>query len=412
VSTGPSTGAGAARARGGERATAPAARRRLSGVDVARAVALLAMMATHALPLEEAGRPTLTGAVASGRASALFAVLAGVGLALLTGGPRPLGGRPLAVARRGVLARAAVIAVLGLVLGLWPSGVAVILVNYGLLFAVATVFLGLRARALVPLAAAWLLLAPVLSHVLRARVPEPSLAVPSLASASSPVQALTELLLTGYYPVLTWTGYLLLGLAAGRLPLQRARAAAAVLAAGAVAATAAWLASDPLLRAAGGVAALAATLPPRDRLRGATTAAQLQEGFYGTTPTTAWGWLAVRAPHSGTPVDLVHTGGCALAVLGLCLLVTRWGPAALALTPLAAAGAMTLTLYTLHVVSLPVLVLLLGGPATYGVSVVAGLAFATAWRLGAQHGPLPRRGPLEQLAAGASALARGRSGAG
>ena len=51
------------------------------------------MMATHILPLSGAagrdGGPTWTALLFSGKASALFAVLAGVGLALLTGGARP-----------------------------------------------------------------------------------------------------------------------------------------------------------------------------------------------------------------------------------------------------------------------------------------------------------------------------------
>src|SRR4051812_50058791 len=62
--------------------------RRVVAVDVARGVALLAMMTVHVLPgTDEQGRVSAAYAVASGRASALFAVLAGVGLALLTGGP-------------------------------------------------------------------------------------------------------------------------------------------------------------------------------------------------------------------------------------------------------------------------------------------------------------------------------------
>ena len=67
-----------------------ARRPRLAGVDAARAVALVGMMATHLEPLEdEAGRPTPVGVLFDGRASALFAVLAGVSIALMTGGVSP-----------------------------------------------------------------------------------------------------------------------------------------------------------------------------------------------------------------------------------------------------------------------------------------------------------------------------------
>ena len=47
---------------------------------------------------------------------------------------------------------------------------------------------------------------------------------------------------------------------------------------------------------------------------------------YGTTPTDAWGWLLVAAPHTGTPLDLIGTTGSAMAVLGLCLLLDPRSP--------------------------------------------------------------------------------------
>ena len=74
----------------GVAAIAEAARRsaRVVGVDIARCLALLGMMATHIL----ANIDPVTGAfvpwhqqIAGGRAAALFAVLAGVSLALVTG---------------------------------------------------------------------------------------------------------------------------------------------------------------------------------------------------------------------------------------------------------------------------------------------------------------------------------------
>jgi len=57
---------------------------RLAGVDVARGLALLGMAAVHIFPEQSAdGGLHPAYVVAAGRASALFAVLAGVGLALL-----------------------------------------------------------------------------------------------------------------------------------------------------------------------------------------------------------------------------------------------------------------------------------------------------------------------------------------
>jgi hypothetical protein len=149
------------------------------------------------------------------------------------------------------------------------------------------------------------------------------------------------------------------------------------LAVGAVAASAVLL--GPL----GGRAALATGLGVTPAALTRQTAAGF---FYGTTPPGSWWWLAVDNPHSGTTLDLVHTTGVALALLGAMLLLTR--VVRPLLVPLAAAGGMTLTLYSAHV-------LLLGSgwlppePTTsYLLQVVVFLAGATAWRMVVGRGPL------------------------
>ncbi len=60
------------------------------------------------------------------------------------------------------------------------------------------------------------------------------------------------MLFTGYYPVLRWTGYLLLGMALGRLPLQQTRTGLRLLIVGALLAASAKLLSALLLGHAGG----------------------------------------------------------------------------------------------------------------------------------------------------------------
>lgn len=375
-------------------------RGRLTGVDAARGLALLGMVATHVLPpTGPDGEVTWPFLLLSGRASALFAVLAGVGLALSTGREQPRRGAALSAARRGVLARAGVVAAVGLTLGLVPGTIAVILVNYGLLFAVAALFLGLRARALVPLAALWLLASPVLAHLLRPLLPPGPGPVPSWLSLLFPLRSAGELVLTGYYPVLPWTGYLLAGMAVGRLGLGRARVAAGLVAVGAVLALASALASDALVRAGGGVPALVAATPRSSAVPPWQVEEALQHGLYGTTPTASWLWLAVRAPHSGTPFDLVHTTGTALLVLGACLLLARTRLGAVALVPLAAPGAMTLSLYSLHVVSAPGLEAVLAPVAVWAVTAAGAVAVGLLVRR------LGVRGPLEELAASASRAA-------
>ena len=67
---------------------------------------------------------------------------------------------------------------------------------------------------------------------------------------------------------------------------------------------------------------------------------------------SSWWWLIERAPYTTTPFRMVHDLGIAMACLGLSLLITRSWLARRVLGPLAAAGAITLTLYAAHVIVL------------------------------------------------------------
>ena len=162
-------------------AKGPATGVRLAGIDAARGLALLGMMATHLLPTFESNAaltPTWVGLTFSGRAAALFAVLAGIGLALSTGKQQPLDGPGLTAARRGIAMRALVIAVVGLALGGLDVNIAVILVHYAVLFLCILPFIGLRLKALCAWAAGWILLSPLLAFLLR----------PWLMAADPPLQ--------------------------------------------------------------------------------------------------------------------------------------------------------------------------------------------------------------------------------
>lgn len=362
---------------------------RILGVDAARAIALVGMFATHILPLHDAADvPTLTGWLADGRASALFAVLAGVGVALSTGGPRRLpDARAHLAAGGGLAVRGALVGLLGLWLIDFDSPVAVILPYYGLLFLVAIPLLRLRARTLAALAVVSCGLAPVLSHLLRAGLPDGPGPQPGLDALTRPAELFTTLALTGYYPVLPWTTYLLAGMAVGRLDLRRARVAVGLLVSGTAVAVAATLGSGWLVNR-GGAAALGA--------------AALAERNYGTTPTDSWWWLTIMAPHSGTPLDLAHTGGSALAVLGAMLLAARLSRA-LVWVP-AAVGAIPLTLYALHVLLLSAYSGADEAPRVqlelWGAHVAGAVLLGVLLRL------LGRRGPLEATVSWAGRMVR------
>jgi uncharacterized membrane protein len=318
---------------------APTSRRRgrILGVDAARAVALVGMFATHILPLSDGDEPTLTGAVASGRASALFAVLAGVGVALATGGrQRPAGPRAHLGAAAALVVRGMLVGALGLTLVALDPPVAVILAYYGLLFVAAAPLLRLPPAVLAAGAVLACVLTPVASLLLRAGLPEGPGEQAGWPALGEPGDLLVTLALTGYYPALTWTTYLLAGMAVGRLDLGRPRVAAGLLGGGTALAVAAHATSAWLL-SAGGEAVLGDDATERR---------------YGTTPADSWWWLAVDNPHSGSPLDLAATTGSALAVLGAMLLLARWARP-LVQVP-AALGAAPLTLYTLHAVALAI----------------------------------------------------------
>lgn len=363
------------------------------GVDVARAVALFGIMVVHIFPaVRTDGSPHAVFVIDHGRTPALFPVLAGVGLALAYGGRIPPVGRALWEARARIVPRALLLVVVGLLLGRVDSPPLVILVHFGLMFLAAIPFLGLSARRLWPIAVAWVVLVPLLSYAIRTG-PAGVEGSPQLPGALAPLQVLVDLFLSSSYPVLNWTGYVLIGLAVGRTGLDGPRAAVRMLVAGAAVAASTFGLSYALLAAAGGPDALA------DNTEGFVVIArgmdaQLEVGLPGTTPTTDWRWLLVAAQHSGTTFDLAHTGAAAVAILGAALLLAQRVPRSL-LIPLAAAGSMTFTLYTLHVLSLwrdgP---LLLDDPRVlYLAQVAVALVLATLWRT--QVG----RGPLEALSA-------------
>jgi len=375
---------------------------RLIGLDAARGVALLGMMAVHALwAFDAQDEVTWHFSLAAGRSAAAFAVLAGVGIALMT--------RRRQVPkeeRRGVTAmlatRALVIGTIGLALGHTDASLAtVILVFYAGLFVLAIPLSFLSTRVLAVLAPTIAIVVPVVSHLLRPSLPEAAGGHPSFHELFyHPVTLVNDVFITGFYPVLAWTAYICAGLVIGRLQLSSRRVATRLLVGGLAVAVGASALSWLLLGPLGGDQRLNAAASASGR--SATDVSQtLTWGAGGVTPTETWWWLATTAPHSTTPLDLLHTGGTSVALIGGMLLLARSWP--LLLAPLAAAGSMTLTLYTAHILFMnsPLDVF----PATpgYVIQVVFALSFAVIWH--ATFG----RGPLESLTTAASKAARRRA---
>ena len=370
---------------------------RVVGLDLARFLALIGMMAAHVWneQLPEGG-PTVALTLVQGRAAALFAVLAGVGVVLsmrrYLGGVDGSGHGPesrtaardrspetaaspgsfelfrapqgIAPAIRALLARGAVVMAIGLTVGLVDSGIAIILVFYGASFWLTIPFLRLHAGALVGVALLWAVVWPIVSFGIRTEwLTATDFANPSWTNLGEP-QFVADLFVTGVYPVFTWIVYLLVGMAVGRLVLV-ARAAAAqdggrmlrrlalrLTLGGAVTAFAGWALSALALGPLGGIDAIA-------RSRGFTTgsegqdmvATDLQGSGFGLVPLESPWWLTSSLAHSGSTLDLVLTAGTAVSIIGLCLfagLAVR-GVGAAVLAPVVTAGAAPLTIYCTHV---------------------------------------------------------------
>src|SRR6478735_5019059 len=345
-------------------------RDRLVGLDVARCLALLGMVATHVLDERTpAGDLTTAQWLAGGRASALFAVLAGVSLALMT--REPLRGRPLAARTLGIAVRALLIGALGLVLGGLDTGIAVILTYYGVLFVLGLPFTLLRVRSLLPLTVAWVALAPVVSHLVRPHLPERGFESPTFEQLGDPGRLASELLLTGYYPAVPWLAYLLAGLVLGRLDLRDTSLLGGL--------------------ALGGLSLAVLATQVSRTLADPAVAAENATVMFGTTPADGdWAWLLLVAPHSATPLDLAQTIGSAVLVIALCLLLEQLlpRPASSVLAVVFGAGAATLTLYTLHVVMRTEAVWPAEEPSAYAAHVVVLLTIGAVLRLVGLRGPL------------------------
>jgi uncharacterized membrane protein len=361
---------------------------RVVGLDVARCVALLGMIGTHTLSSDAPGGSALVHEVAGGRSSALFAVLAGVSMALMSGRTRPEHGSAATRTTARLVLRALLVALIGLLLGELDTNVAVILTYYGVLFLLGIPFLRLTWKPLAALAAVWVVLGPVLSHLVRPALPEPTYASPSFASLEDPWQLLTELLFTGYYPAVPWLAYLLAGMAVGRLTLTSIKVAAVLAVGGQVVALVAKVGSALLVDSGDVRGTLIRTYAgPGDP----ELSEILTEGLFGTTPTTSWWWLTISSPHTGTPFDFAHTIGTGLSVIGIALLFSSVAPRVFAVV--FGAGAMTLTLYSLHVVLLV--------PGAWSEDSMESFLKHSALILaiGAGYRLMGRSGPLERVLA-------------
>ncbi len=365
---------------------APPPKPRVAGVDVARGVALFGMMATHVLDTFDDSGPTTTTVIAGGRSAGTFALLAGVSMAFMSGGRQGVHGPARTATSAGLAVRALLIGAIGLLLAITDTDVDVILPAYAVTFLLAIPLLGLRPQALGLVSAVLIGLGPVLLVAL-ARTgltyADENPTFPQLVS--DPFGLLLGLFVTGEYPVLLYLALVCAGLAVGRLDLRSRVVAGWLLGAGVALAVVSRLVSLVLLYPLGGLDRLVAQggFEAEEASPAATLLWQPEQG-------SSWWYLALSGPHAHTSLDVVHVLGVAMAVVGACLLLTRVPTVRRLLWPLQAAGAMTLTLYTAHVLVLETEVSEDAPGARFLLFVVCSLAFAILWRRWQDQGPLER----------------------
>ncbi|WP_285107210.1 heparan-alpha-glucosaminide N-acetyltransferase domain-containing protein [Promicromonospora sp. MEB111] len=392
---------------------------RVLGADIARGVAVLGMFTAHVgVTSDDLG--TFEGwlSLAHGRSSILFATVAGLSLALVTGGSTPFTGERMRTARARILVRVVLLLALVAVLDLFGTRVLLILGFYAAYFVLALPFLRVPPGRLAAIAVLVAVVGPVLVYY----GPE-ALARAGLRAPHDGSGAATDFLLTGHYPALVWMAYVLAGLALGRCDLRSPTVHLGLVAGGFGVAALTAVASAVLVADAGGLTAI----------EGQVTVTSSE--FAASPPAWSDPWppvsgLYLEGPHDDTMFEALGSGGFALGVLGLCLLlggVARdgWSAGAVAgagdnaaardgaqtggvlqaarvvvlafVTPLAAVGALALTVYSLQIVTIWWWTRTywdLLDPATntpLGWMVLVTLVVATLWRA------LLGRGPLERL---------------
>lgn len=385
---------------------------RILGLDVARGLAILGMAGAHVGVTEafEWGDPTTWTDLVHGRSSILFALLAGVSIALMTGRDVLPERERLPGIRLNLVGRGAVIFVIGLALELLNTPIAVILTLYGLLYVAVIPVLRWRPRQLLLGAAVLALAGPALLALLS-------------AVALQPFGAGIGFVLYGTYPITVWLALVLGGMALGRLRVQELRTAVVALVVGVVLAAIGY--GLGALGAGAGLGGTESIVSSTSASSGSESieilpGESLSSSFIPDDVMPPSGWESypealaatdplgsmVRAvfavdPHSGGTAEILGSGGFALAVIALCLLLSR--PLRWPLLPLGALGSMPLTAYSVHVVS----VVLVAGPggfiadnAFWALTAVGLLLVTTLWAM------FVGRGHLERLVGkGAAAMA-------
>lgn len=332
---------------------------RLAGIDAARGLALVGMIVVNVGPVGSQSLLQRLYLLPYGRASVLFVVVAGIGMGYL------LSRRPERERWSTVTWRAALLFGGGVALQELTDQVNVILPTYAVLFLLAPLLWRLPDRALLGVGVVLALAGPAVI-VAHETIWPSSQPVDPVTLGTPPWEAAYSLLLTGRYPLLSWTVPFVAGLCVARLDLTDAAV---------------------LRRLAAGGAAVAAV---------AVAIAQLAYLLIGPDADRGPWRLLTGAAHGQMPLWLASSIGGAVAIVAGCLLVLRRFGRSRVLGWLVACGRLSLTLYVLHFVVLALIKPAQGFSFGQGVLISSALVVAVivAAVLWARTG---RTGPIEQL---------------
>ncbi|MEU6916557.1 DUF418 domain-containing protein [Streptomyces olindensis] len=372
---------------------------RLVGVDLARALAVFGMYVVHIGPPLSAtsGVGSWIRYISDGHSSVLFATLAGFSLMLLAGRREPKTGLAGRQAKARIAIRAVVLLALGTVMAMEYGGV-IILGFYGVYFLLALPLVRLRARTLAITAAAFALVTPQLAFVLTSLLTD---SIQQSINAYDPLRRLSEvgvldLLLTGFYPALTWMSFVIAGMALGRLDLSSGTVRRRLAALGATLTVAAY-GMSLLLAGKGALRSMAED----GSSSGGSGSLPLDSGSVppdgGSFPDMPASSLLTAGPHSGTTFDIIGSVGVAiLVIVGATVAMDRLPRLRRLAKPVIAVGTMSLTAYVGHFVAQSALSIPAGTSTQQSwvpllLFVLGATVFAAIWSR------FFRRGPLEYL---------------
>ncbi len=298
----------------------PESKKRILGFDITRFLAVLAMAfvnfeVTLAYGATEPAGLAQLANLFEGRASALFVILAGIGLTLLNN-------------RQVILKRAIFLLIVGYAWQvIWPGD---ILHYYGFYLLFGAVVLNYRARTLFALSLTVAAVTPLLMFALKGTAMSWgngwNWATLDYTEFWQPIGQIRNLIFNGWHPLLPWLAFLFLGMALGKIDLANKRNRRIAFFTGTASVALAW--------------ALSSALSGIEDAR----AIMQQLNQWWLSPESIWG-LGSLPPG---PLYLLSAAGSSVALLAFTLDITD-GRENRFFSTIATAGQYALTFYLAHI---------------------------------------------------------------